>query len=94
MTASHHRYIRRDTPPLRQIGPRARVHRIPDPTTTAIMGMAFGTAFALWLVLLGWTPVVQAPGFSAMLSAGLFSLAGGGLGMLLAHSGKRPGKRR
>ncbi len=87
MTVRHHHYIRRDTPPMLQGGPRARARRVPDPTTTAIMGMAFGTALALWLVLLGWAPVAQAPGFSAMVSAGLFSLLGGGLGMLLAHAG-------
>ncbi len=88
MRHSHYHYIRRDTRPEFRGGPRNMARSIPDPTTTAVMGMAFGTACAVWMILLGWAPLIHAPGFSAMVSAGLCSLIGGGLGMLLAHHRK------
>lgn len=55
------------------------------PTTCAMIGMLCGIAFAAGLIGSGWQPAVAVPEFTAMLCAGLFSIAGGGIGSLLPH---------
>lgn len=53
------------------------------PTTIAMVGVILGVAFAAAVILAGWPPAVALPQFTAMICAGLFSVAGGGIGMLL-----------
>jgi len=56
------------------------------PTTSAMAGVLCGVAFAAGLVGTGWPPAVAVPEFTAMLCAGLFSIAGGCIGILLLRT--------
>ncbi len=53
------------------------------PTTTAMIGVLCGIAFTVGLIASGWPPAVGLPEFVAMICAGLFSIAGGCVGLAL-----------
>ncbi|MEN3109818.1 hypothetical protein ACFONG_13255 [Uliginosibacterium paludis] len=60
-----------------------------SPTTIAMAGALCGTAFAAGLAASGWPPAAALPEFVAMISAGLFSIAGGCLGLLVERLSAR-----